>query len=672
MILNDTTNVLENAGMTETKTFGMQQTRESFQILSKLYSDTPLAIVRELGCNAKDSHVFAGTPDKAFHIHLPNDLEPWLTIQDFGTGIEHKDVYEIYAVYFCSTKRQNNSAVGCLGLGSKSPFAYTDNFSVTSIIGGAKRVYNAYFNEHNIPTVSMMSSEQSTEANGIAIQIPIKKIDFNKFADAIKKAFRFFDIKPTISGGKIDWKEEIATFEGTDWKTYDGLGYGISYAIMGGVTYPIESHHVNAEHYQFLTKSGLVAFFDMGELNFTPSREALDYSPKTIEALNKKCVSVKENFTLTYKENIANKPDILEALLAIHTLQEKFAFLGSQMVQDAATWKGLDLSSPQAYVRKIVGPTQPVQYSWANYGRSKFRQTHSFSLNKDLIWYVDDLERGSIARIKNFIKTNSDKKILVFPEIAYKNLLAAGFPDIFLKVSSLAKVTVNRSNGSSGISRVPFKVHHITEYSNYSHKDGIDSRDYDPSNPPLYYIRVKASDKEITGLSNDKFTIDYIQGVRTICKFFGIKPNQVVLVGVMGEKVLVNDGVESLKSAIDDIDAEISADNLATYKTYNIADYIEFSKLPRFKSLSNKNEFKVFVTEMLSNQKEVDYFLALRDIYKAPKVAGTYLKLVSENKFHHMILEKLGRSNWESKDILDILHEFDKKDLTIQQSSGII
>ena len=144
MIIKDQTNSIEQIGnVTEESQFKIKVSPKAFQILSSLYSDKPLAIVRELGCNAMDSHVASGQSNRPLHVHLPNTLEPWLTIQDFGTGISHENIYKIYTEYFNSTKTNTNDQVGMLGLGSKSPFCYTDNFTITSIFQGVKRIYNA-------------------------------------------------------------------------------------------------------------------------------------------------------------------------------------------------------------------------------------------------------------------------------------------------------------------------------------------------------------------------------------------------------------------------------------------------------------------------------------------------------------------------------------------------
>jgi len=49
------------SGLTQQESFQIKATGKAFKILSDgLYSDKPLAVVRELSCNAWDSHVAAG------------------------------------------------------------------------------------------------------------------------------------------------------------------------------------------------------------------------------------------------------------------------------------------------------------------------------------------------------------------------------------------------------------------------------------------------------------------------------------------------------------------------------------------------------------------------------------------------------------------------------------
>ena len=120
----------------------------AFAIMSSnLYSDKIKAIVRELSCNARDAHVAAGKEDVPFDIHLPTYADPTFYIKDYGTGLskeqiagdhdEHGNfVPGLYQTFFDAPKDKTNDMIGCLGLGSKTPFAYARQFTVESRYNG--------------------------------------------------------------------------------------------------------------------------------------------------------------------------------------------------------------------------------------------------------------------------------------------------------------------------------------------------------------------------------------------------------------------------------------------------------------------------------------------------------------------------------------------------------
>ena len=64
-------------------------------LADKTYTYKERAVIRELACNAHDSHVAAGTTDVPFKVHLPTQLEPWFALRDFGTGLSDKGVRTI-------------------------------------------------------------------------------------------------------------------------------------------------------------------------------------------------------------------------------------------------------------------------------------------------------------------------------------------------------------------------------------------------------------------------------------------------------------------------------------------------------------------------------------------------------------------------------------------------
>lgn len=155
-----------NAGVVSE--FKIRASAKAFAILSSgLYSNKIRAVIRELSTNAVDSHVAAGKKTTPFDVHLPNTLEPHFSIRDYGTGLSDEQVNKIYTTYFESTKSDSNDYVGALGLGSKSPFSYTDNFTITAIKDGIKGVYTAFINGQGVPSIAKMASEEAVSADAV-------------------------------------------------------------------------------------------------------------------------------------------------------------------------------------------------------------------------------------------------------------------------------------------------------------------------------------------------------------------------------------------------------------------------------------------------------------------------------------------------------------------------
>lgn len=284
--------IMSNVG--EIGEFRIRNSAKAFNILSSgLYANKVRAIIRELSCNAVDSHTAAGKQDTPFDVHLPNSLEPWFSIRDYGTGLSADQVTNIYTTYFESTKTASNEFIGALGLGSKSPFSYTDNFTVTAIKDGIKGVYTAFINEAGVPSIAKMMDEQTTEPAGVEVKFAVEeRYDFDKFRQEARYVYEYFKLRPVISGnGDFGFKDpsykEENIIPGVHYSTD---GNNRSYAIMGNIKYPIEVPNATKEldGLQGLLGCGLVMEFNIGELDFQASREGLSYIPQTINAIKTK------------------------------------------------------------------------------------------------------------------------------------------------------------------------------------------------------------------------------------------------------------------------------------------------------------------------------------------------------------------------------------------------
>ncbi len=611
MIIKDTETTLETIGTIQDEAqFKMRTSQKAFQILSSLYSDKALAIVRELGCNAMDSHIASGQPTRPFHIHIPNALEPWLTIQDFGTGISHENIYEIYSTYFASTKTNTNTQVGMLGLGSKSPFCYTDNFTITSRHLGIKRIYNAYFNQKGMPTISLASQENTQDENGVEIQIPVKQSDMGEFTEAIWKAFRFFDTKPTISGGSVDWTDKC-DFEGSFWKSYTSLNQ--SYAVMGGVVYPIDTYKIASEHYDIIRKAGLVIKFAIGELDVTPSREALMYHDWVVQALNDKITQVKKDFVAKVEDQIKNSDNLLDAMKALYLLNNQWSFLNSTLISGKVMWKNIEITEPRKSIKNLC-QNNLKSYCKRVWGRAKWSESEYASLDSNALWYVDDIKRGSIKRTIAFIKSHANSNISVnlVDNTGMVALIKAGFPaSVFIPTSTLPAIASSKASSGKGNTR-PKGIINLYEVG-YGYRQSWEAESFDLSTgtAPKYYIvkdtkgwefekmQLTSKDGKVLMTIADKSSlIDY-------CKFAGINmSDDVRMVSKNNAQHIEKLGSvplsDSVKKKIVDVDWEA----IQIVKNISTRTAQELKKHKLFGQLSDTNPLKIFVDKIINAIKE--------------------------------------------------------------------
>jgi len=128
MQIRDNSVVAQSEGLQEGRQFSIKMDARAFDILSaSLYSDRLLAPIRELIANAYDAS------KENMLVTLPTALMPIFSVRDYGPGLSHEDALVLYTTYFESTKNNDNNSIGGFGLGSKSPFAYVDQFTVDSV-----------------------------------------------------------------------------------------------------------------------------------------------------------------------------------------------------------------------------------------------------------------------------------------------------------------------------------------------------------------------------------------------------------------------------------------------------------------------------------------------------------------------------------------------------------
>ena len=357
MILNNApANEAIVSNVSEIGEFRIRNSAKAFNILSSgLYANKVRAIVRELSCNAVDSHTAAGKAETPFDVHLPNTLEPYFSIRDYGTGLSHEQVTSIYTTYFESTKTDSNAFIGALGLGSKSPFSYTDNFTVTAIKDGVKGIYTAFINEHGVPSIALMTQEASAEPSGVEVKFAVNdRHDFHKFHEEARYVYTYFALRPVVSGvDKFEFRniayESKDIIPGVHQTDKHGSHGSRSIAIMGNICYPIDIPKADTSLGELakLLNCGLEIHFDIGELDFQASREGLSYIPSTVDAIKRKLAAL--NSVLTVK--LADEADAITNLWdrALFLAKRKDNYLWAAAVETYATTKPIPTFDPKKY-----------------------------------------------------------------------------------------------------------------------------------------------------------------------------------------------------------------------------------------------------------------------------------------------------------------------------------
>lgn len=266
-----------------------------------LYQDKPLAVIREISSNAWDANREAGRGDMPIEVQIPTHLDPTLVIRDFGLGLPEEDVFGVYTQYGYSTKRDSNLLVGAKGLGCKAPFAYTDQFTVTSWHGGKKMIFVAALDKTDRGTMSKLHEEPCpADQTGIEVKVPIRPADIYEFERKAKGLFPFYEPVPKTNialplfcrtnhtHGFIANDPRMVDSATAPYRRHEGW-----FALMGCVPYQVDLYQLeqplrDAGIWTVASKLTGGLFFGIGDIQITANREAVEYKDHTKAALIEK------------------------------------------------------------------------------------------------------------------------------------------------------------------------------------------------------------------------------------------------------------------------------------------------------------------------------------------------------------------------------------------------
>jgi hypothetical protein len=439
----------------------------------KVYTYKERAVIRELSCNAHDSHVMAGTTDINFDIHLPTHLEPWFSLRDYGTGLDNEEVRSIFAGIGISTKRNSNETIGCFGIGSLSPYSLCDSFTVKSWKDGMVRIYSCYRDEERKPKVALLNEEATDEPNGVEVSLNIEG-RISKFEQEALNVFKWWDYTPNINNqGVIESCEKHRAcydFVGEDYSL--NTAWGNMVAVMGNIAYAIPNELDEFDCDGFIR-------FELGEINFDTARENLSLDDKTRAAIKAKFDRIRNEIG-----------DEAIAKVEQGDTPYKRAVLADTLSRGQV---GQLIVSKSLSQFKLPESTKPMTY-WkrARYrgGSSDKSETHNLPLSNKAEYYLhkDRMQ----ARIRHYLKEVADRDIclvILTDEQVDEVLLDR---DLLLDMDDLPKVplSANHSGGSgSKVKTFVFKTGSLSPYSR-DQGDYYDETEIEDNGQEMVYVEI--------------------------------------------------------------------------------------------------------------------------------------------------------------------------------------
>lgn len=277
-------------------------------VSERLYTNPISAFIREITSNCIDAHKDLGIDRDVEVMIEQEDEEIFVTFRDFGKGMSNSFMESVYLQYFDSTKKDSDELIGGFGIGSKSPFAYTDSFYIETQSKGDEtlRKYLFYKDEQGIPSLILESEEYRNESeHGTKIRVPVNnKEDIKLIKSEGKKAMflfsgitsNFFE-SPLADPNSYTNTENYIFFSNPDEEVlnitsrYNRGAYDMStilYISIGDVLYAIPTDKITSrkEFLLLITKiRGMILKFRIDELEPNPSREAILLTEASITKL---------------------------------------------------------------------------------------------------------------------------------------------------------------------------------------------------------------------------------------------------------------------------------------------------------------------------------------------------------------------------------------------------
>jgi hypothetical protein len=391
-------------GELQRKNFRLLENDKMFEILSdKLYTDKLYAPIRELIANAYDANVEAGNDPYDFVVGMPTEEDLTFYVRDYGVGMTADEIENLYSVYGMSSKEDTNEQIGCIGLGAKSPFAYTTEFTVDSIKNGTRNVYHCYMQDGYPRLTRMLQCAAGKERNGTKVSYQVRTKDVHPIYEKVAYLLQLWRKRPTVthldyafyhgnpSTLRALWEvaDSSLLYDLGQCRIYESHGFAASvicvpvwrganslsssvivltgnipYAVSyASLKYPLTTHAGMSipNVYKWCFNGAIRAVIDVpiGDLSVTVSRESLEDTEENVKVLRKAIESAYiAHSDVLFKEYKALPEDAyVPRLRKAEVLKESHITLSTEIAEDVAKCKkALDYKPSRKVPYTIYNP----------------------------------------------------------------------------------------------------------------------------------------------------------------------------------------------------------------------------------------------------------------------------------------------------------------------------
>lgn len=404
-------------------------------MVTTIYKNKKRIVVQEIISNARDAHREIGTPDRPIHVKLPNKFDSSLIIRDFGIGISPARMQDIFINVGNSTKRGDDLQTGGFGIGSKTPWSYTDVFTVRTITReDGKLVMRSYALVHGKASFSAQemgdpitinvddpATAEDDKHTGTSIIIDIaNKEDWSFFRDYLVDVTRFWTVKPVVTGMECEWPEYKAVYEGEDWKIVSINSHyhraDTQSVCVDGIPYPVNLTAMENMPglLHGLSRCGLILFFKVGQLAVALNREDLQYNDKTKSAIMAKMEEIYKTLSAKLEAEITGATNLWQANVMWQKVKETFHNTLIQSVK----WQGIEVTGHHMNVHEI-GEVRVFSKSHGTYGpRLKSTRQRHFNFSEDSILVINDCDSTSPLKLWTLFNGNASLKSVQLLTIA--------------------------------------------------------------------------------------------------------------------------------------------------------------------------------------------------------------------------------------------------------------